>query len=65
MLEHGFLYFNDLEKFLLFKTSKWNFEIICLQNYQPNLGQMKTLVCHDMKDGYLDYDRHVFFNIQI
>lgn len=57
MLEFGFIYFDELEQFLLFKMDNWLHKTIQLRNYKDCTGKMKTLVCHDMKGGYLEHDR--------
>jgi hypothetical protein len=59
MAENGFIYFENPEEIgqqpkCLIKHEKW--DALELQNFHWKRNNMKTLVCHDFRGGYLQYE---------
>jgi hypothetical protein len=59
MFEDGCLFFDDLENFLStdLSTKLPPYKPKNLENFTFDEKRVKTLVCHDMKGGYLEQDK--------
>lgn len=53
----SFIYFKSNTDLLNYKTSVPKLDLVRIQNFKNLDKKFKTLVCHDMAGGYLNYDK--------